>query len=55
MDKMKKFVDSLDLEELSSREEFVEMASVQEVEQNEIFVQFGAGERQKMAVTTVAG
>lgn len=25
MDKMKKFVDSLNLEELSSREEFVEM------------------------------
>ena len=29
MDKMKKFVDSLDLEELSSREELVEMVSAQ--------------------------
>lgn len=35
MDKMKKFVDSLDLEELSSREELVEMVSAQEFDKNQ--------------------
>lgn len=35
MDKMKKFVDSLDLEELSSREELVEMVSAQEFDKKQ--------------------
>ena len=32
---VKKFVDSLDLEELSSREELVEMVSAQEFDKNQ--------------------
>lgn len=36
MDKMKKFVDSLDLEELSSREELVEMVSAQEFDKTKM-------------------